>query len=42
MSEKRLVNSSDVKSARNNHRIILDIYLEMLRMFEAGEKQHMC
>lgn len=42
MSEKRPVNSSDMKDARNNNGIILDIYLEMLRMFKAGEKQHMC
>lgn len=34
MSEKRPVNSRNVKGARSNNRIILDIYLEMLRRFE--------
>lgn len=42
MSAKRPINSDDMKGARYNNRIVLGIYLEMLRMFEAGEKQHMC
>lgn len=42
MSEKRRVNSSDVKGDRNNNRIILNIYLEVLKMFKDGENQHMC
>lgn len=38
MFEKRFVNLSDMKDIRNNNGIILDIYLEMLRMFKVGEK----
>ena len=41
MSGERPINASDVKVSEII-RIILDTYLEMLRMFEAGEKQHMC
>ena len=40
MSGERPINGSDVKVSEI--RIILDTYLEMLRMFKAGEKQHMC
>ena len=41
MSGERPINGSDVKVSEII-RIILDTYLEMLRMFKAGEKQHMC
>ena len=40
MSGERPINASDVKVPEII--IILDTYLEMLRMFKAGEKQHMC
>lgn len=37
MFEKRPLHSRDVKGERINNRLLLDVYLEMLRRFRAGE-----
>ena len=41
-SDMRSLNVRDMKDARNNNRVSLNILLEVQRRCESGEEHHMC